>query len=730
METAGEVVIQISANAAAFEAALNKAQQQATQFDAAVTAKLSGAGMSAGLAKIAGLIETNNQLLSKMVGTAAPAAASLEKVTAATKSATAAAASFSTALSDVRASYQPLAAAGQQYGASLVQVNDANRIGVELEKQKTTLIAGTIGALTGQVGTAKAVAAETEHMASASRLGAAQMAALGHSARSAVETLALGVSPLQALTQQANHLSFALSGPQGLIAASEGAREAFAGWLVSGPGLLTGAGVAAAAAVATYALATRERIASVDELLQGHKKLLDDIANSYPHLSDALKRYADEAAKLPHSVLAADTQTQIDKDQKALSASLDHLLVDLRELAAAQDVVGSAGAEAFGRIADTVAAGKVDVDKLVGAVGDIRLNPEITPQAKEFAERIQQGALEAQKLQDILNKDLGLKDVQSNGGKVAETLFSVSKGLNNVESSAGGANAVIAKMFGTLNSNTGQFGVERSLQSTLAGFQQVDQAVQEARRNQLSSFMDLDTQLQETRQQADQLKQAMATAAGADNAKAFFGDVTSIANANSELQRSVDTANRLFDAMNAGGASTRTVFEGLSMIRETLVRDGFGVDAVNKFLDSLVKTRMQLDQDTAGARQLNAAIQAIRNKTVTVTVVTRRIGTGTQSLYDVPSSDGGTGSVGVTRYGGDGTGPSLSSYSVPTEGGYGSQGGVGSGSSTVNVTRFGGTRAGGGPMDALLPYWVGEHGPELVVPSGAGTVVPNPQSTM
>ncbi|TIT36190.1 MAG: hypothetical protein E5W65_10525, partial [Mesorhizobium sp.] len=58
--TAGSVTIAITATTAAFEAALARAQQQATAFDAQISAKLSGAGMSAGLAKIAGLIEQNN----------------------------------------------------------------------------------------------------------------------------------------------------------------------------------------------------------------------------------------------------------------------------------------------------------------------------------------------------------------------------------------------------------------------------------------------------------------------------------------------------------------------------------------------------------------------------------------------------------------------------------------------------------------------------------------------
>lgn len=38
---------------------------------------------------------------------------------------------------------------------------------------------------------------------------------------------------------------------------------------------------------------------------------------------------------------------------------------------------------------------------------------------------------------------------------------------------------------------------------------------------------------------------------------------------------------------------------------------------------------------------------------------------------------------------------------------------------------IGGARASGGPVDAGLAYLVGEQGPELFVPQGAGSIVPN-----
>ncbi|RVD54542.1 MULTISPECIES: hypothetical protein [unclassified Mesorhizobium] len=728
--TAGSVTIQISATTAAFEAALAKAQQQATAFDAQITAKLSGAGMSAGLAKIAGLIETNNALLAKMVGAASPAAAGLEKVAAATKSATATLESFNLAQLETKANFSVMGASMQQYEAALVEINGANKIGVELEKQKTTLAGGTIGALNNQAGAARTVATETEHVASASRLGSTQMMSLAHAGRSAAESLALGVSPMQALMMQANHLSYALGGEQGLIAATAGARAAFAGWLTSIPGILTTAGVAAVGGLTAYVLTTRNSIQSVDQVLSEHKALIDEIAAAYPEAAKAAKQYEEAAKRIPQSVASADIKDKIKENQKTLDDTLGFLTRQLQSVSQEFGLVGEKGAQAFGELAAIGKSGAADsADRIAAALGRMRVDPALSENARQFAKDFQDAALKAGELQDKLNEKNAVKDIVDNNKRASLTMYELAGSFDKVQSSAGGANDVISKMFGTLNSgSSGEFGIERSVQSTLSGFQMVDQAVQEARRNQLTTFMDLGNQLRSTTQEADQLKQAIASAASSDNVKLFFGDVSGIANANGELQRSVDTVNRLFDALNSGNTSVSAVYQGLDMIRQTLIRDGFGTDKVNAFIDRLIEFRMRLDQDTAGAKQLNTALQAIRDRVINVTVVTRRVGTGTQSIYDVP---GGT--VGVTRYGGDPnapSGPSMQAYNVPVESGYGSQGGVGSGTGTVTVTRFGGTRAGGGPIDALTPYLVGENGPEIVLPKGAGTVIPNAQSVM
>jgi hypothetical protein len=59
-------------------------------------------------------------------------------------------------------------------------------------------------------------------------------------------------------------------------------------------------------------------------------------------------------------------------------------------------------------------------------------------------------------------------------------------------------------------------------------------------------------------------------------------------------------------------------------------------------------------------------------------------------------------------------------------------GGVGAGTAGITDGAVAGTYipfglAEGGPMAANTPYMVGERGPELIIPKGAGTVIPNNQ---
>ncbi|MER9494092.1 hypothetical protein NKI86_19940 [Mesorhizobium sp. M0320] len=244
-------------------------------------------------------------------------------------------------------------------------------------------------------------------------------------------------------------------------------------------------------------------------------------------------------------------------------------------------------------------------------------------------------------------------------------------------------------------------------------------------------MLDLTAQFRDTTTEVDTLKEAIGTAGSEGNITAFFGDVRNIDGANAALGNTVGIVNRLFDALNTGNITASNVASGVAMLRQTLVQGGLGVEAVDKFINSLVRARMMLDADTGKVHQLGAAVNALRDKTITVTVVTRQVGTGTQSTYDVPkSSGGGTTGVGVTRY--SSNGPAVSStpiFNTSTNSwGYTQPKTYQDPYKLAQIAAMYPQRAAGGPISANSPYWVGERGPELVLPQSAGTVIPHAQS--
>ncbi len=124
----------------------------------------------------------------------------------------------------------------------------------------------------------KAIAGHTE----AARLGATQQAALFHSVRSVSEQLMLGIPVTQAAIGQMNHLSYAMSGEQGLIAAMKGL----------GPVALGIVGLLAAAVigVGVYAMTSRGHVKSLDEVMKGHSDTLRLLKQQYGDLAEASQR--------------------------------------------------------------------------------------------------------------------------------------------------------------------------------------------------------------------------------------------------------------------------------------------------------------------------------------------------------------------------------------------------------------------------------------------------------
>lgn len=631
-----------------------------------------------------------------------------------------------------KASVDPAFAATQQMERALLTADAAARkLGVdqaEINRVMDLARAKHLGAAAslGTVGTA-------------ARLTSNQMLNLSRQGNDVITMFALGAPPMQIFASQAGQIFDALeSGPMGAIGSLKVVGTAILNFVTTPLGGVLTAATLAGGAMAAYALATRNDIKSADEVLKGHKALIDEIAKAYPEAAAAAKKYEDQASQMPKSVIAADTADNVADARK----TLDSLMNDTRrqlDLLNTGDGdfsrIGKAGLARFAELSKELKSGAIDAVDLQSELGKIRLDPTLSKNAREFAKGLQDTAAQAAKVAATIPADLEAKGIAVDNQKATKTLAEVAAGFKDVKGNASTADATIAKLFGTIDSGGSDgFGVTRSLGGSIQGvvgqFEQADQAIRKMRREQAQSMLDLSKQFRDTTAEAETLKEAIVTAGGKENIQAFFGDVRNIDGANAALGNTVGIVNRLFDAMSTGRATASDVASGVDLLRQTLIDGGLGVEKVNAFIDSLVRARMQMDSDIGKAAQLNSAIQAIQNRTVTITVVTRQVGTGTQSTYDVPKQDGsGTSGVGVTRYSSDRQISSTPIFNTSTNSwGYVQPTTYQDPARLAQVNAAYPQRAAGGPISAQSPYWVGERGPELVVPSGAGTVIPNAQS--
>lgn len=164
------------------------------------------------------------------------------------------------------------------------------------------------------------------------------------------------------------------------------------------------------------------------------------------------------------------------------------------------------------------------------------------------------------------------------------------------------------------------------------------------------------------------------------------------AGTSADISGAYNAIDQIFKRWDAGTASVRDVHDAIETVRASLIALGGDNASVNAFINAIVAGQERVRQLTGDVQTLGNNIKSLPNKTVTITVVTKQVGSGTQSDYSVPNQTGGYSNVGVTRYGaapGSQSGPSITANQVPSTG-YGSQGGSSDGNptSTVTVTRF------------------------------------------
>jgi hypothetical protein len=142
---------------------------------------------------------------------------------------------------------------------------------------------------------------------SALGIGNTQTLALVHSLRSFGEQMALGIPVTQAAVGQLNHLSYAMTGEDGLLAAAKKAGPA----VLAAIGGVTGAvaigfGIAAVAAEAYYLL-SQDKTKSLTEALKDERQAILDVAAAYDLAKVGADNYNKSAGIFAGAALRKDT---------------------------------------------------------------------------------------------------------------------------------------------------------------------------------------------------------------------------------------------------------------------------------------------------------------------------------------------------------------------------------------------------------------------------------------
>ncbi|MGX5830338.1 hypothetical protein [Mesorhizobium sp. 43Arga] len=627
------------------------------------------------------------------------AAASNLKLADGTAASTAEMQAYAVALDDIRAKYNPLFAVTRQYLTLKDELRIATQLGALSETEAGAALSRNRQETLAAIGVLKGHTDAVKGHGAAAGLGASQMMALTHAVRSFTEQIALGASPLQALTAQMNHLSYVASGPGGV----RGALTAIGEMAVNFAGKFAKVGLIVTGAIGGF-LEIRNAASEAERRTVGFGEtfvaLIDVIKNNavgqaisavWAPISYALDKLGSAAVDIGEVIINSFVATYHDVEfiwsqfpnmlgnvfVSAANFGIDALNLLVKKTSDSIDSISSAlnrfGAsiplllapkDAIEKIANPYAEtiAKANADNIARTMADMQGHP-LRDFAKDVVDRIQTNhALEG--LDALANVDFG----KSIGGATG-----LGNAIGGIGSNASGVTVTIGGM----------------AQQVI----NVTKAFEDAKRAQLGQLVSAQQNLVQMKQQATELQQTLA-AAGQKSVSDVFGSFFS--NTSGARQAIADAASgidNLFKQWDAGRESAKALNADIEKIRQTMLAMGGDPKAINAFIDSVVNGQLQVRQLNSNVKDLSTSIRTIPNKTVTITVKTQQVGSGTQSLYDVPG-----GQVGVTRYGGvsgQQSGPSMSAYSVPSTG-YGSQGGYdGGGTSTVGVTRFSSAGSGG-----------------------------------
>lgn len=219
-------------------------------------------------------------------------------------------------LDTLRAKYNPLFAAGQQYKATLLEINQAARAGALTEQERVTAINATKAAFASQVGAINAAGnAYTAVRGKAVGLNGS-LANLSFQLNDIVSGLLMGQSPFQIMAQQGGQVFQIWQMNRnifGEVANAIGRVGSAIAAIVGIPGLLAiGFTAAAAGAYALYRYINSDGKTS-ESILKEHDRLLKVVKDSYDQVTKSAKNWFEQSKAVTQLQLL---QQQIDLQKK------------------------------------------------------------------------------------------------------------------------------------------------------------------------------------------------------------------------------------------------------------------------------------------------------------------------------------------------------------------------------------------------------------------------------
>ncbi|RUM97917.1 hypothetical protein EET67_09895 [Pseudaminobacter arsenicus] len=538
-------------------------------------------------------------------------------------------------------------------------------------------------------------------------------------------TSAMGMSPLQIALQQGTQLQ-AVLGPMGAAGAVRTLGSAFLS-LISPVSLVTLGLTGLTAAAIQYFFNSEEDISNVNELLKQHGDLIASLKDRYGEAAEGAQGYIAETRAMEAARKAAAAEdfggalrgsaTSLLRDLLGRSASefgpATPLFADMRASVDELERSIAAGTPKVKEFIDTWSKFQIDpratedqralarsivesqdaIDGLSAqkALGEIdSLGEAATRNAKRFTDfRKEIDALNKIALPSLSDREQALESyrratAKASGREAKDDAFAAYQdALRRIENREAGANVPIPtprpedidrfdafwdtslKGLGSFTRAAPQFA--SSAQSVAGSIINVSEAMRSAKLDGISEFIARNEELSAAKARLDDLKSA---AEGFSLGSVIAGDAGLIRDAEAAL----DGVTR---SLSGASISSQQVKAAIEDARASLIATGATEAEVNRVLNRFVALQVETRRAESHVDSLSKAIKSIPDRTVTITIKTVNAGGGaSRSDYDVPSAGGASSTVGVTRYGGTGfeNGFSQTQYDV-------------GGGKTVNVFR-------------------------------------------